>query len=1556
MTQRFSDWSSADRVLGEHVLQETERTLRAYATQPTLVREHVGIEENVFAGGYGRRQIFELIQNAADALLVSGRPGRIAVVLNEGALYCANEGAPIDVNGVTAILSAYLSQKRGAQIGHFGLGFKSVLNVTSTPQFFCRAGSFGFDRTQSFDRIRAVLPNVEQVPVLRLAHLLDPAHYASTDSTLAELMKWATTVVRLPRNLGDSSWLSDEMRTFPADFLIFSPHVSQVELDDRVAHLRRTIDVETDDGIVVVCEGDQRSAWAVFAHQIATTELTQAELEDADPTTRRRETLPLAWAVPDETRRSRGRFWAFFPTETETTLSGILNAPWKTNADRQNLLDGAFNRRLLSEFVRIVADAWEELVDAEDPGGLLDLLPARERDEKNWADSALSQSLYKELASRPSVPNGAGELVEPAKAFLRPDEALTDGGRKWIDEHGAAEGEAKQLWVHPSAESRERRPRAERLGCRRGGLSNWLEHIAGGKKPSSSRRALSLIGAFLPNSSGALTLAEVRAAKFVLTTADTLVAPDPEHLCLPIRSTEPPKGIALVHRSVVSDSACREVLAKLGIRSVGVEVQLKHELVKSEPNWPDVWEMLRSMTQQSALAFVKEHGDRIGVKSVAGVFTSVTALLLPGPLIDASSSDDRELIIDTQFHGSDLGLLKVLGASDVLRPSQDVIREFWFDDYIDAGRAEYLRVEPRAHPSQVLATYHEPTPFPLHGLVRGSEGLKERMTREATAMLPRRRTWTFHCPHRPRAYPHIEFLEPARWCLRNHGRFSTSRGVRPAKEAVASSLGEWATILPVAPSVTRELAEDLDMPTTLEGLTAEHCHEALSHTTWLESLEDCETAWRFFALICGRVPAPKELLAFADGAAVVVPPFEVHVTDDRERFNALQLAGIPAVVVPNRAGVESLVQSWGCPEGIATTRIEPAGEAEPLLDVIPGLEPHVAPAIAEETRLQACARIWLEIEGAESEDERTVDFAEVAGIFCYRADTTPESLVDRVLRRLEITLSTDQRQQVLDYLGRDQRRRLVAPVQAAASVAGKLLAAVGSDAIRRQLPKKVIDVALQGSPDAPTDQVLAHAAVAVYGVELLKRFTAELVDAGFDPPRQWNGGRRSLDFCQELGFPPEYAGFETGRRDPMVEVDGPVELKPLHDFQRTIAHRIQAFYAQADPDRGLLSLPTGAGKTRVIVEALIGAMKATASRDVIIWLAQTDELCEQAVQAWVQAWRSIGPSLRLRVSRLWGATNNLVRETDHGHVVVCTHQSLTSRLTWSQYQWLLNARAVVIDEAHGSTAPSYTEILHALGLTAQTTQRHLIGLTATPFRGSGFDEKETRWLANRYGSNRFDQGAMPDEDPYPYLQEKGILARVDHHVVEGREVDLSGDELAHLETYRVLPPAAERRLGDDDARNAAIMESISTLTESWPVLLFATSVNHAQLMAALLSLNGISSKAVSGETDPGARRHYIAEFKAGRIRVLTNYGVLTTGFDAPSVRALVIARPVYSRGLYQQMIGRGLRGPLNGGKDRCLIINVADNVRQFGDRLAFQDFEHLWKPWQGTGQTHGAHG
>ena len=397
----------------------------------------------------------------------------------------------------------------------------------------------------------------------------------------------------------------------------------------------------------------------------------------------------------------------------------------------------------------------------------------------------------------------------------------------------------------------------------------------------------------------------------------------------------------------------------------------------------------------------------------------------------------------------------------------------------------------------------------------------------------------------------------------------------------------------------------------------------------------------------------------------------------------------------------------------------------------------------------------------------------------------------------------------------------------------------------------------------------------------------------------------------------------------MFEVDGPVRLPPLHDFQEKVAEKIRSFVSQ--PRRGLLSLPTGAGKTRVVVEALIRAYTDGTIRGCVVWLAQSDELCEQAVEAWGQAWRGLGPlSQRLRISRLWGSTNNRVRAYDGAHVVVATYQTLINRVSKPEFSWLLEPACLVVDEAHESMSGSYTEILAAFGFSSKTTPLPLIGLTATPFRSSA-DESETQWLVNRYGGHRLDHGVMPIGEQYSYLQSLGVLARVEHELIAGADVEVSVSEMAELTKFKRLPAAVEQRLGQDVDRNKSLVNSIQQLPVDWPVLLFATSVEHARLVASQLSRIGVSARAISAQNDMGARRYYVEEFKAGRIRVLTNYNVLATGFDAPAVRALYIARPVFSRVSYQQMIGRGLRGPLNGGKDVCRIVNVANNVGNFGN-------------------------
>ena len=147
-------------------------------------------------------------------------------------------------------------------------------------------------------------------------------------------------------------------------------------------------------------------------------------------------------------------------------------------------------------------------------------------------------------------------------------------------------------------------------------------------------------------------------------------------------------------------------------------------------------------------------------------------------------------------------------------------------------------------------------------------------------------------------------------------------------------------------------------------------------------------------------------------------------------------------------------------------------------------------------------------------------------------------------------------------------------------------------------------------------------------------------------------------------------------------------------------------------------------------------------------------------------------------------------------------------------------------------------------------------------------------------------------------------------------------------------------------RTKAILHAYQTQVRSIgskvPTLIFGTSVAHAETVAAMLSLDGVAARAVSGGTETSARRSIVEQFRAGEIEVLVNYGVFREGFDAPKTRAIIVARPVYSPNLYFQMIGRGLRGELNGGSERCLILDVEDNIENYNRSLAFSDLDWLW--------------
>jgi superfamily II DNA or RNA helicase len=235
----------------------------------------------------------------------------------------------------------------------------------------------------------------------------------------------------------------------------------------------------------------------------------------------------------------------------------------------------------------------------------------------------------------------------------------------------------------------------------------------------------------------------------------------------------------------------------------------------------------------------------------------------------------------------------------------------------------------------------------------------------------------------------------------------------------------------------------------------------------------------------------------------------------------------------------------------------------------------------------------------------------------------------------------------------------------------------------------------------------------------------------------------------------------------------------------------------------------------------------------------------------------------------------------------------------------------------------------------------LIGLTATPYRG--IDLEENRRLATRFHGTLLTPATL-GQDPIGVLRQRGVLSRVDHRVCETNQTfTLTDGEVKRLKQFNQFPDSFLRTVGENAQRNALLLKTLCDLPPDWPVLFFGCSVQHASAMAVLLRRSGRSAAVVTGMTRRATRRHLIEEFRAGRLQVLCNYGVLTTGFDAPKIRAVMIARPTTSVVLYEQMIGRGMRGPCNGGTEECRVIDLQDNIARFQGQMAYQRMREVWK-------------
>lgn len=340
----------------------------------------------------------------------------------------------------------------------------------------------------------------------------------------------------------------------------------------------------------------------------------------------------------------------------------------------------------------------------------------------------------------------------------------------------------------------------------------------------------------------------------------------------------------------------------------------------------------------------------------------------------------------------------------------------------------------------------------------------------------------------------------------------------------------------------------------------------------------------------------------------------------------------------------------------------------------------------------------------------------------------------------------------------------------------------------------------------------------------------------------------------------------------------------LRDYQTECLETVKREF-NLGVKRQLVTLPTGSGKT-----VIMGALARDLNKKTIL-LAHREELIEHAVEKFKLVWPKVDIGVCMAE-----------RDEITNQVVVASIQSASrpKRLERLKEQGF---EVMMIDEAHHSVSESYQNVINDLGFSG-INNRLLLGVTATPQRSDklGLGDTFTHMTFSRSISTMIKAGYLS-----PIIGRK-ILTNFSFQKINCSNGDFAINDLSEaVNTHE---------------RNAFIVSKFKEYAPDRKGISFCCDVQHCKDLTGAFKAAGIESAAIWGDMGAIERKETLKAFKHGQIQVVTSCGVLTEGYDEPSVNAVIMARPTKSSGLFTQCIGRGLR--LWPGKENCLVLDFTD--------------------------------
>lgn len=365
----------------------------------------------------------------------------------------------------------------------------------------------------------------------------------------------------------------------------------------------------------------------------------------------------------------------------------------------------------------------------------------------------------------------------------------------------------------------------------------------------------------------------------------------------------------------------------------------------------------------------------------------------------------------------------------------------------------------------------------------------------------------------------------------------------------------------------------------------------------------------------------------------------------------------------------------------------------------------------------------------------------------------------------------------------------------------------------------------------------------------------------------------------------------------------------LHPYQFRLKKKILNDYHNNYHRRLLVTMPTGAGKTILAVEALVDLFRSN-HRDKplqIIWAVDRNELCEQSLQSFQKVWKQKG-DYPVLAQRYWNKFDNLNND-NIAKITFASFKLMSPRLKKDDPEVLelfSKADLLVIDEAHGSEANTYKKVI--LIYDNINEKANILGLTATPYRAGDSEFKSLKDLFHTYLEITDEQNGKVNS-PMTYLIKREYLSRITYETLNAQKGNNSKSEY-----YGLLHENVKQKCEE-------LIENSSN------TIIFAESKSHAIAIHLYLLQNSIENEIIIGETHPQKRKDYLSRFGDNKdpLSVIVNHQILSTGIDVPGMNSIMILAEINSPTLALQILGRAMRGPLNGGNKSNTIYLTMDN-------------------------------